>query len=265
MNKTFFAACLTCGLLLTSINSMAEDIVATVNNTKITKSELELYLSYRQQSTGQKQENPEAVLNEMINRELLYAEAKKKKIDKNEDVKYLLEQQKRDLYIQALLSKSDVADPIKDEELQKIYDEKIKSQKLKEYNVKHIIVKAESDAKSIIAELDSGAVFEDIAKTKSTGPSAKEGGSIGWVNSAQLKQMPNFAQAVAEMKKGTYSKQPVQTNYGWHVIKLEDSRDLTPPGFDQVKSQIASAVRQQRLQAYVVKVRKGAKIDVRMK
>lgn len=243
-------------------NTLAEDIIATVDGKKITKKELETYANYRQSTSKQKIDDPNVLLQEMINRELLYKKAVKAKADKDPDVKYVLDQQKRDLMIQALLRKTEIGKPVDESELKKLYDEKIKTQKIKEYQVKHILLKTEAEAKTVIAELDGGAEFEELAKSKSSGPSAKEGGSIGWVNSAQLKQMPTFAQAVSEMKKGSISKAPVQTQYGWHVIKLDDSRKLTPPTYDKVKDQLANAVRQQRLQEYVKNIRDKAKVKI---
>ena len=149
--------------------------------------------------------------------------------------------------------------------MRKLYDERIGNQKLSEYKVNHILLKTEEEAKATIAELDAGAKFMDLAKSKSTGPSASQGGELGWLNPAQLNTMPGFAQALSEMKKGSYSKSPVQTQYGWHVIQLEDKRDLEPPSLEQVEKQITAALRQQRLQEYVVKLRNDAKIDVKLK
>lgn len=249
-------------IVLMAGNALAEDIVAKVDGEKITKKDLEAYAKYRQTASKQQISNPNALLQEMINREILYRKALKAKVGKQPGVKYLIEQQRRDLLIQALLRKSEVAKPIDEKEIKKIYAEKIKTQKLKEYKVKHVLVKTEADAKTVIAELDGGAVFEDIAKNKSQGPSAKKGGSIGWVNPAQLKQMPAFAQAITEMEKGSTLKKPVQTRYGWHVIKLEDSRKLEPPAYNNVKKQIENALRQKRLQAYVQKARKKAKVEI---
>jgi len=265
MNKITGIGLLTCLLITFTNSSFAEDVMASVNGKKITKSDFDAYVNYKQKTTKQKIDNLDNVIHEMVNRELLYAEAKKQKLDKNKDISYILEQQKRDIYIQALIAKSDVGKPVSDAELQKIYDQNIKTQKIREFNVKHILLKTEAEAKTVIAELDGGAVFEDIAKKKSSGPSAKEGGAIGWVNSAQLQNMPTFAQAVSEMKNGSYTKNPVKTNYGWHVIKLEDSRKMEPPPFDKVKPQITAAIRQQRLKDYVSKIRDKAKIDIKSK
>jgi peptidyl-prolyl cis-trans isomerase C len=246
--------------------TMADDVVATVNGKKITKSQLDRYFKYRQATTKQDiSHDEEGVLQELINRELLLEQVKKKKLDKNKDLNYLIDQQKNDLYIQALLRESPVAKPIPDDEVKKLYDEKVKDHKVKEYKISHILMKSEQEAKDVIAKLDAGGNFSDIAKEKSTGPSAKEGGELGWLNSAQLNNMPSFAQAISELKKGNYSKTPVKTQYGWHVVKLEDEREVQPPSLDQLRNQIVAALRQQRLQEYVKGLRDAAKIDVKMK
>lgn len=255
-------------ILFTSFSgvTLADDVVATVNGKKITKSQLDEYYKYRQATTKQDiGDDPKVVLQELINRDLLMAEVKKKKIDKNKELNYAIEQQKHDIYIQAMLRDTDVGKPVSEEEVRKIYDDKVKNQKLKEYKVSHILMQSEQEAKGIIAELDSGAKFDELAKTKSSGPSAKEGGELGWLNSAQLNNMPSFAQALSELKKGSYSKTPVQTQYGWHVVRLDDERDMQPPPFEQVSKQIAGAIRQQRLQEYVKHLRDTAKVDIKLK
>ena len=244
----------------------ADKVVATVNGHKITEQQLDRYFKYRQATTKQDlSHDKEGVLQELVNRELLMDEVKKKKLDKNKDLNYLIDQQKNDLYIQALLRESDVAKPIADDEIKKVYDEKVKNHKVKEYKISHILMKSEQEAKDVIAELDSGAKFSDVAKKKSTGPSAKEGGELGWLNSGQLNKMPSFAQAVSELKKGTYSKKPVETQYGWHVVKLEDEREVAPPTLEQLHDQIVAALRQQKLQEFIKGLREKAKIDIKMK
>ena len=255
-------------ILLTGLSgiSMASEVVATVNGKKITKQQLDRYFKFRQATTKQDISHDKmAVLQELINRELLMAQVKKKKIDKNKDLNYLIAQRKDDFYIQALLRESDIAKPVSDDEVKKIYDEKVKDHKVKEFKISHILMKSEQAAKDIIAELDGGAKFSDVAKKKSTGPSAKEGGELGWLNSGQLNKMPSFAQAVSELKKGSYTKQPVKTQYGWHVVKLEDEREVPPPTLEQLRPQIIAAVRRQRLEEYVKGLRENAKINVKMK
>lgn len=249
-----------------ALTAHADDVVATLNGKKIMKKDLDTYIAYREAVTQKKIDNPVALLNEYINREIMYQEAVKNKIDKDEKINYVLTQQKYDLFIQGMLSKTDVAKPVDDAEIQKLYDDKIKNQNLKEYKVSHILIKSsEADAKTVIAELDKGGNFDEIAKQKSSGPSANAGGDIGWLNMGQMSNMPSFAQAVSEMKKGEYSKSPVKTDYGWHVIRLEDMRDAEPPAFDKVKPQIANAIRQQRMAEYVKGLRSKAKIDIKIK
>lgn len=244
----------------------ADEVVATLNGKKIMKKDLDIYIQYREAITQKKIDNPVAVLNEYINREIMYQQALKEKADKDDKLNYMLKQQKYDLYIQSLLAKTDVAKPVEQAEVQKIYDEKVKSQHLTEYNVRHILIKdSENDAKTVIAELDKGAKFEELAKKKSEGPSASAGGDIGWLTIGQMSNMPAFAQAVSEMKKGEYTKTPVKTEYGWHVIELADVRDVEPPPLDKVEKQIVSAVRQQRMQEYVKSLRDKAKIDIKLK
>ena len=261
--KYFFILILLAGF---SGISLADEVVATVNGKKITKQQLDEYFKYRQATTKQDISHDEkGVLQEMINRELLMEQVKKKKLDKNPKLNYVIKQQSNDLYIQALLRESDVAKPVPDDEVQKVYDEKVKNHKIKEYKIAHILTKTEQEAKDVIAELDGGADFADVAKKKSSGPSAKEGGELGWMNSAQLNNMPSFAQAVSELTKGSYTKTPVKTQYGWHVAKLEDERVVPPPTLKELHNQIVTALRQQRLQEYVKGLREKAKIKIDLK
>ena len=249
-----------------ALSAQADEVVATLNGKKIMQKDLDTYIRYREAVTQQKIDNPLAVLHEYINREIMYQEALKNKADKDDKLNYMLKQQKYDLYIQSMLSKTDVAKPVEAIEVQKIYDEKVKTQHLKEYKIRHILLKSsEADAKTVIAELDKGSNFEELAKDKSEGPSANAGGDIGWLNVGQMSNMPSFAQAVSEMKKGDYSKTPVKTEYGWHVIKLDDIRDVEPPALDKVQKQIVNAIRQQRMQEYVKALRDKAKIDIKLK
>jgi peptidyl-prolyl cis-trans isomerase C len=246
--------------------SMADEVVATVNGKKITKQQLDRFVQYLQSTTKRDISHDKAeILQDMISRELLMEQVKKKKIDKDKDLNYMIKQREDDVYIQAMLRQTDVAKPIPEEEIKKIYDEKVKDHKVKEYKISHILMKTEQEAKDVIAELDGGANFTDVAKKKSTGPSAKEGGELGWMNAVQLNNMPSFAQAVSELKKGGYTKKPVQTQYGWHVVKLEDEREVPPPTLDQLRNQIVAALRQQKLQEYVKSLRDKAKIIVKMK
>lgn len=245
-----------------SIAATAGDTVATVNGKKITTEHYEKVVKrLKAKNPGfQAEANKQAIVNELISRELLYQEAVKQKLEKDPKVAFILEQQRIELLMQALIQKTLTKDPIDEKQIKKVYKNKIASSNMKEFKARHILLKTEDEAKTIIAKLDTGGDFAKLAQEKSTGPSAKSGGDLGWFSPARM--VPPFARAVAEMKKGTHSKKPVKTQFGWHVIKLEDSRKMEPPKYDDVKKEIASALSKKRLQEYVEKLRSKAKIKI---
>lgn len=259
--SSLLAVALTGSLVVTT--TQAAETVATVNGKAISKQTLDQYTQYRLAKQGGEQANipPQALLNELINRELLKQAALKAKLDKDKEVAFQIEQLKTDALIQAVIAKNVDPAKISDKEVKAEYDSKIGSANLKEYKASHILLKSEAEAKAAIAELDSGAVFADVAKAKSTGPTAANGGDLGWFKPNQM--VPPFAQAVSEMKKGTYTKTPVQTQFGWHVIKLEDERKLTPPKYDDVKEQIRAILANQKMQQYVMDLRNKAKVEIK--
>ena len=131
-----------------------------------------------------------------------------------------------------------------------------------EYHARHILVANQDQADEIIKKLKGGAKFEDLAKSQSIDGSKTNGGDLGWFTLARM--VKPFGDAVKGLKKGEYTQQPVQTQFGWHVIKLEDTRDVTPPPFDQVKAQLTNAVIRKKLQTYVDQLKKDAKIEKKM-
>ncbi|MGD2112724.1 MAG: peptidylprolyl isomerase, partial [Gammaproteobacteria bacterium] len=131
----------------------------------------------------------------------------------------------------------------------------------KEYKARHILVETEDEAKDIITRLDDGVDFSELAKEKSTGPSGPSGGELGWFGAGQM--VKPFADAAAAMEKGTYSKTPVQTEFGWHVIMLDDMRDSTPPPFDDVKERLKVLLTNQNLQQHISELRESASIDLK--
>ena len=241
----------------------AEEPVAIVNGKPITQ---ETYTFFLRQLQAERPNanlagNRQQVINELVNRELIYQDAVKKKLDKDPEVAFALEQLRKNTMIQANVGKVAEAVDVSDAKLKKEYDEKIAKADVSEYKARHILLKTEADAKAVIKELDSGAVFSDVAKAKSTGPTGPEGGDLGWFKAGQM--VPPFAQALTKMKKGTYSKQPVQTQFGWHVIYLEDTRKATPPKFEDVKPQLANMMRGQEVNAYIANLRKNAKVEIK--
>ena len=268
MNKITLSAAsiLVATLLSNSAFALGKNSVAAVNGKNISQKQYESHLKQRQALSAKQGKksapvNRQVILDELINREVLIQEAKKLKLDKNKKVKEQLEQLKANLLIQTLISKSPAAKPITDKELKEVYDSQIAGANPQEFKARHILVKDEAKAKELIKKLNDGANFEEVAKKESTGPSGKNGGDLGWFSPAQM--VPAFSQATSKLKKGTHSQKPVKTRFGFHIIKLEDSRKRELPKFADVKNQITPLIQNKRLQEYVMKLRSKAKIEIK--
>ena len=209
-----------------------------------TQGQYDLLLKERLAQGGQ--DTPEirnAVKEELNTRELLAREAKKAGLDKSTDVKTQMDLAAQTVLVRAYVTDWVKKNPIPDADLHKEYDA-IKTQiGDKEYKVRHILVKTEDQAKEIISELQKGAKFDELAKARSEDPGSKEkGGDLDW--NAPANFVKPFGDAMKATPKGKFTPQPVQTQFGWHVIEVEDVRDAKVPGYDEVKPQL-----QQRLQA----------------
>jgi len=240
--------------------AMAADsnaVLATVNGSKITQKDYDQYIQLNSQGA---QMAKGRVIDELVSRELVYQDALKQKLDKDKDVKAQIEALRTNIILGAALSKAVKSKPISDKELKKVYDEKVGNFKLTEYKARHILLKTKEDAEKVVTELDMGGDFADLAKKRSTGPSAKQGGDLGWFAAQQM--VPEFSQVLVQLDKGKYTKTPVQTKFGWHVIKLEDTRDAKPPTFDEVKPKLQQSIEQQRLSDYIKGLREKAKIKI---
>lgn len=238
-------------------------VVATVNGEPITQEMLTVYTHQRMRNPNAPGgEDKEAALKELINIELVSQDAEKQNIDKRPNVASQLEWQRRSLLVGLSMREYIDKHPITEEELKKAYEARIANHTGKEYNARHILVTSEDEAKAIIKELGKkDADFAKLAQEKSTDPAGKQGGDLGWFSSDQMVQP--FAEAVAKMKKGEVSKKPVQTQFGWHVIKLEDTRETQPPTFESLEEQLRMQVSNQRVDDYIAELRKDAKIDIK--
>ena len=209
-----------------------------------TQGQYDLLLKERLAQGGQ--DTPEirnAVKEELNTRELLSREAKKAGLDKSTDVKTQMDLAAQTVLVRAYVTDWVKKNPIPDADLHKEYDA-IKTQiGDKEYKVRHILVKTEDQAKEIIGELQKGAKFDELAKARSEDPGSKEkGGDLDW--NAPANFVKPFGDAMKATPKGKFTPQPVQTQFGWHVIEVDDIRDAKVPSFEEVKPQL-----QQRLQA----------------
>jgi peptidyl-prolyl cis-trans isomerase C len=198
------------------------------------------------------QDTPEvrnAVKEELNTRELLAREAKKEGLDKNADVKTQMDLAAQTVLVRAYVTDWVKKNPVPDADLHKEYDA-IKAQiGDKEYNVRHILVKSEDQAKEIITELQKGAKFDELAKARSEDPGSKDkGGDLGW--NAPANFVKPFGDAMKATPKGKFTPQPVQTQFGWHVIEVDDVRDAKVPSFEEVKPQLTQRLQAQWLDRY---------------
>jgi len=239
-----------------------EAVVATVNGSEITEEMLQVFATQLSRNPGAQPVSRDDALNQLVNIELVTQDAEKHNIDKRPNVIKQLEWQRRSLLVGVSMREYVTTHPVTDAELKKLYDERMKNHDGNEYKASHILVEGEADAKAIIAELDKGADFAKLATEKSKDPSGQQnGGDLGWFSPDQM--VKPFAEAVAKMKKGEITKKPVQTQFGWHVIRMDDSRKVDPPSFESVKEQLQAHAQNQRVEAYLEDLRKGAKIDIK--
>jgi peptidyl-prolyl cis-trans isomerase C len=236
--------------------------VATIDGAPISRVEYEIYLKSLLQgrpTTELTTEQRNQVLDEMISMQLLALQAGKDGQDKNPDVTARLAVLRMRVLADAESQNYLKGKEPTDAELQAEYDSDIATIDKTEYHAEHILVPTKEQAEAIIKKLKGGAKFEDVAKADSTDSSKANGGDLGWFTLARMAKP--FAEAVKTLKKGELTSTPVQTQFGWHVIKLLDTREVAPPPFDKVKQQVANGVIQKKLQAYVESLKKTAKID----
>jgi peptidyl-prolyl cis-trans isomerase C len=222
---------------------------AIVNNKPITTAKVDAFVK-QMVSEGQK-DGPELrkfVVEQLINREVLTQAAEQKGIARRGDVQTQLELARQQILIQALFRDYVKSKPITDAEIKAEYAKMGGAPGEKEFKARHILVPADKEdlAKQLIEQLKKGAKFEDLAKKESKDPgSAANGGDLGWANPAGL--VPPFSEAMKKLKKGDITDNPVKTEFGWHVIKLEDVRDMQAPPLEQVKPQIAQELERGRI------------------
>jgi peptidyl-prolyl cis-trans isomerase C len=244
----------------------ASPAVAIVNGTPISRAEYDVYvkslLQGKPQTTELTPEQKGQVLDEMITMQLVSAQAVKDGLDKDPDIAARLAILHMRVLADAESQKFLKGKEPTDAELHAEYDSAIASMDKTEYHARHILVDSKEKADALIKKIKAGAKFEDVAKAESSDNSKTSGGDLGWFTLTRM--VKPFGDAVKGLKKGEMTQEPVQTQFGWHIIRLEDTRDVAPPPFDQVKSQVSNGVVQKKLQAYVEDLKKNAKIEKKM-
>jgi len=239
--------------------------VATIDGTAITRTEYDIYLKSLLRGrpiTELTTEQKNQVLDEMINVQLLAAQGLKDGVDKDPDVTAQLAVVRMRVLADAASAKYLKDKEPTDADLHAEYDSDVAAMDKTEYHARHILVADQAKAEAVIKKIKGGAKFDDVAKAESTDSSKANGGDLGWFTLTRMAKP--FGDAVKGLKKGEMTSTPVQTQFGWHVIKLEDTRETAPPPFDQVKQQVGNGVIQKKLQAYVESLKKTAKIDKTM-
>ena len=241
-----------------------ETLIATVNGQPYN---LDLFRAYYGEllQQGDGQDSPqlqEQAFNEFMNLVVASQEGQKRNLADDPEVKTALELQRMVVLSAAALQAIGAETDPTEEQLRQAYDEFVAQSQRNEYKARHILLDDKDKAQALIEELDAanGEGFAALAEKHSLGPTAEKGGDLGWFDSRRM--VKPFADAVAEMEPGTYSKQPVQTQFGWHVILLEETRTAEPPSFEQAKPQLAAMLRQQRVAEVLTELRNNAEVEL---
>lgn len=207
-------------------------------------------------------ERHQAVKEELVNREVLAQAAQKRGLDKNADVQAQMDIARQAVLVRALFEDEVKKHPVSDADLQQQYEQFKGSMGTNEYKVRHILVDKEDDAKAIIDQLNKGADFAKLAKEKSKDPGSKDnGGDLDWGPAARY--VKPFADAVQSQPKGKVSPAPIKTDFGYHVIQVEDVRPMKVPEFAEIKEQFRQRAQQQQIQKLVMDLRSKAKVEER--
>lgn len=244
------------------VANLPGEAVATVNGVKIVQLQVEDYINYRN-TTGHPAVEP---LEELINMELLRQAAIKAKLEQRDIVKAAVARASSDALANALVQ-AKLSEEISDAKLKIEYDKQVKeindNKSDFEYNSSHILLEKRQQAEDIIEQLNKGGDFSKLAIENSVGPSAPNGGALGWAGSQTY--VKEFAAALKELEVGKFTQQPVKTQFGYHVVKLLDKRAAQPveiPEFEMIKSRLKQMVQQRDMIDFIGELRKNAKIDI---
>ena len=268
MNRTFrHAALLTLAVSVAAVPAFAQkkdkaesSTFATVNGKAIPKIRADALIA-GQAAQGQP-DSPElrkAVMEELVRREVLTQESVKKGFDKKPEVQGQVELARQGVLIGAYLNDYVRSHPVTEDQIKNEY-EAIKARLgNKEYKARHVLVEKEDEAKAIIEKLKKGERIEDLAKDSKDPGSKERGGDLGWANPASF--VPPFSAAMTKLDKGKFTEAPVKSDFGWHVILLEDTRELKLPQLDEAKGQITQQLTQRTVQKHIEELRAKAKVE----
>ncbi len=261
MNMKFLMSLTAAAVLAVTAPLATAQNLAVINGKPVPASRVDI-LSQQLERSG-RQVTPEIkaqIKDEVIAREIFVQEAQKQGLDTTPDFKTQMELARETLLIRELFGNFQQANPVTDAEIQADYDKFVAGNAGKQYRVRHILVDKEDEAKAILAQLKKGGKFEDIAKksSKDTGSGAN-GGDLDWANPDNY--VPEFAQAITKLAKGKTTETPVKTQFGYHIIRVDDIREAQLPKLEEVKPQVAQQLMQKKLAKYQDEMRASAKIE----
>lgn len=237
--------------------SLPDGVAAVVNGEPIPI----LMIDVVEAQFASQEEKPsrEDILEQLIDLEVLTQHAEERKLEATPNTAASLQLQYAQTMANAYLETVSEESPITDDEMQAEYDSQIESLEHSEYRASHILVDSKADGLKVIESLQTGSDFAELAKEFSTGPSAESGGDLGWFDTQTM--VPEFTEAVKLLAKNEYTAEPIQTQFGWHVIFLVDTRAATVPDFETVKEGIRNLMTRNRLNERVAELREQANVE----
>lgn len=242
-------------------NRETGEVIAAVNGAPVTSQELDTYVAGIQAAQPGALPDRQAALNELVKLEIIKQQAEKEGVDKRPQVQAELNWQRTNLLVNTLMRERMSDMSFSETELKKEYKKQVAQLSEREYKARHILTENRNEAEKIIERLNKGADFVKLSEAQSTAPSGPQGGDLGWFSPTTM--VPPFAQAVETLKKGEYTKTPVKTQFGWHVILLEDTRQTQPPAYAEVKDRLKNILTSNALDSYINKLRADAKVEIK--
>lgn len=258
--KKHLVAALAAATLCVALPAFAQN-VAIVNGKPVPKARAEALAAQVARSGRPVTPDMESqIREEVIAREIFMQEAQRRGLDGSDEFRQQMEIARETLLIRQLLADVQKTSPVTEAEMKSEYDKFVSANAGKEYKARHILVPTEAEARTIIGNLKKGAKFDEIAKKQSKDPgSGANGGDLDWATPSSY--VPEFSGALVKLKKGELTDAPVKSQFGWHVIRLDDVREAELPKFDEVKPQIGQQLQQQKLMKFQDELRAKAKIE----
>lgn len=235
-----------------------DKVVARVNGQPISAVALDAQIQ-AQSSRGQ-QAQPAQALDQLVDLQLLAQKAEESGMHEQPEIAAEIARQRSALLAQRMI-RAEVSDfEVSEDDLRAAYEERVDGSGGTEFRASHILVENEEEATNIIAQLDDGAEFAQLAREHSTGPTAERDGDLGWFQPDQM--VTPFAEAVQGLEPGDYTSDPVETQFGWHVIRLAETRESEQPAFEDMKQELRNQMVRQHIQDYLASLRDGADVEI---